>query len=88
MNRYEQRAQQQRRSTLRSSMTVGTAGIALIVVVILIAGLSGHAPSGFYSKSAIGLAILLLIFRQVGRRLKSKTPRAAEPDPRSTLKLD
>jgi hypothetical protein len=37
--------------------------------------------------AAIVLAILLLVFRQLSRRLKTKGPRAAQPDPKSTIKL-
>lgn len=88
MNRYEQRAEQQRRAALRSSMSVWTAGLALIAVALMILILSGSAPAGFASKAAIAIAIVFLILRQVSRRLKGKAPRAAQPDPRSTLKLD
>lgn len=88
MNRYEQRAEQQRRAALRVSMMIWTAGIALVVVVLLILGLSSAAPPRFFSRIAIGVAILLLILRQIGRRLKGKGPRAAQPDPRSRLNLN
>ncbi len=88
MNKYEQRAEQQRKAALRSSMNLGTAGLALVVVVLLIIGLSGSAPHSFYTKAAIVMAVLLLIFRQLTRRLRGKSPRAAQPDPKSTLKLD
>lgn len=87
MNRYERQAEQQRRASLRSSMSVWTAVLALAAVVLVIIGLSGSASSQFLSRAAIGLAILLLVLRQLSRRLKGKSPRAAEPDPRSTLKL-
>ncbi|MBV9407093.1 MAG: hypothetical protein JO211_17225 [Acidobacteriaceae bacterium] len=88
MNRYEQRAEQQRRAALRFSMMIWTAGLALVVVVLLILGLSNSASPHYFSKIAIAAAVLLLILRQVSRRLKGKTPRAAQPDARSTLKLD
>jgi hypothetical protein len=88
MNKYEQRAEQQRKAALRSSMTLGTAGIALIAIVLIIIGRSGSAPPSFYTKGAIAVAILLLVFRQLSRRLRGKSPRAAQPDPKSTLKLD
>ena len=88
MNRFEQRAVQQRRAALRSSMTLWTAALSLVVVILLIMGLRGSAPSSFFSKVTIGVAILLLVLRQVSRRLRAKgTPRAAQPDPKSTLKL-
>jgi hypothetical protein len=69
-------------------MMMGTAGIALVVVVILIVGLSSAAPAGFFTRAAIGVAVLLLILRQVTRRLRHRAPRAAQPDPKSTLHLD
>lgn len=68
-------------------MSVWTAGLALIVVALAIVGLSSHATPQFFSRMAIAAAILLLILRQLSRRLKGKAPRAAQPDPRSTLKL-
>ena len=88
MNKYEERADEQRKASLRFSMMIWTAGAALIVVVVVILGLSTSAPPQFWFRAGIGLAILLLIFRQVARRLRSRTPRAAEPDPLSRLHLD
>jgi hypothetical protein len=69
-------------------MLMGTAGIALVVIALLIVGLSSSAPPRFFSRAAIAVAIVLLIVRQVSRRMKHGTPRAARPDPKSTLKLD
>jgi hypothetical protein len=88
MNKYEQRAQAERKAALRSAMTVWSAGLALIVVVVLIMGMSTSAPSSFYSRAAVGVAILLLIVRQLSRRLRSGAPRASQPDPKSSIKLD
>ena len=88
MNKYEQQAKQQRTASLRSSMSLWTAGLALLVVVFVIIGLNGSAPSGFFKIGAVVAAILLLILRQLSRRLRGKSPRAAQPDPKSTLKLD
>jgi hypothetical protein len=87
MNRYEERAQRERRAALRSSLTMSTAGLALIVVVLLIVGIRNSAPPRFFTEAAIGVAVLLLILRQVARRMKGRTPRAAEPDPKSRLNL-
>ena len=88
MNKYELRAEQQRKAALRFSLMLWTAGIALVVVVLLILGLSSSAPPRFFSKGAIAAAILLLILRQLSRRLRARGPKAAQPDPQSTLKLD
>ena len=68
-------------------MTLGGAGIALIVVVVLIIWLNSSAPSGNLSKIVIGLAVLLLLYRLVSRRFQRGPSRAAQPDPKSTLKL-
>jgi cytochrome b561 len=73
---------------MRSSMTMWTAGIALVIVVLLILGLSSSASPTFFYRAAIGVAVLLLIVRQVMRRLRRGSPRAAEPDPQSRLHLD
>jgi hypothetical protein len=88
MNKYEQRAVQERKAALRSSTMIWTAGAALIVVAIAILGVSSSASPRFFSKSAIAVAILLLVLRQVSRRLRNKKSRAAEPDPQSRLNLD
>ncbi len=88
MNKYEQRAEQERKSALRSSMMIWTAGLALVVIAFGILGMSSAAPPRFFSKSAIVVVVLLLVLRQLSRRLKSKNPRAAQPDPQSRLNLD
>ncbi|MBV9763158.1 MAG: hypothetical protein JO340_21525 [Acidobacteriaceae bacterium] len=88
MNKYERRAEQERKAALRFSLMLWTAGIGLVLVVLLIVGLNSSAPPRFFSRGAIAAAILLLTLRQVSRRLKTRGPRAAQPDPRSTLKLD
>lgn len=88
MNKYEERAEQQRKAALRFSLMIWTAGIALVVVVLLILGLSSSAPRGYFSKGAIAAAVLLLVLRQLNRRLRRRGPKAAQPDPQSTLKLD
>jgi hypothetical protein len=87
MNKYEERAERDRKASMRFSMMMWTAGAALIVVIVMILGLSGSASPQFWSRAGIGLAILLLLFRQVARRMKSGKPRAAMPDPRSKLNL-
>jgi Kef-type K+ transport system membrane component KefB len=88
MNKYEQRAEQQRSSAMRSGVMMGTAGVALLAVVLLIIGLNSSAPQAFFSRAAVGLAVLLLVLRQLGRRFRGKAARAAQPDPLSRLDLD
>ena len=88
MNKYERRAEQQRRPAIKSSQTMGTAAVALLAVVLLIIGMNSAAPKEFLSRAAVGLAVLLLILRQIGRRARGKVPRAAQPDPQSRLNLD
>ena len=87
MNRYEQRAERQRHSTRKASSLMGTAGVALLVVILLIVGLNGSASPTFYSRAAIGAAVVFLIWRQVARHFTGRTPRSAQPDPRSRIKL-
>jgi hypothetical protein len=88
MNKYELRAEEQRKATLRFSLMIWTAGLALVVVVLLILGLSSSASPRFFSRGAIAAAILLLVLRQLSRRLRGHGPKAAQPDPRSRLNLD
>jgi hypothetical protein len=88
MNKYEAQARLQKKAALRSSMSIWTAGLALVIVALIILGLRGSATPEFFYKGAIGVAVLLLLFRQIARRLKSADgPRSARPDPKSTLKL-
>lgn len=87
MNRYEQRTQTQRAATMRFSAMLWTAGAALIVVVFAILGFSTGAPREFWYRGAIVVAILLLILRQVSRRIRVRNPKSAQPDPRSRLNL-
>lgn len=87
MNKYEERAERDRQASMRFSMMMWTAGAALVVVVLLILGLSGSASPQFWSRAGIGLAILMLVMRQVARRMKARKPRSALPDPRSKLNL-
>ena len=88
MNKYEKRSLAERKAMTRSSLTLGGAGLALAVVVVLILWLNSSAPQGYLSKVIIGLAVLLLVVRMLGRFLKGRTPRAAQPDPKSAIKLD
>ena len=88
MNKYVERAEQRRRAGLRFSLSVWTAGLALLAVVLVILALSSSAAPRLGPTAAIVLAVLLLVFRQLSRRLKGKGSRAAQPDPKSTLKLD
>ncbi|HLH04911.1 MAG TPA: hypothetical protein VKX25_19240 [Bryobacteraceae bacterium] len=88
MNKYEQRAAEQRRIALRNSSTLWTAGTALILVILLILGIGHSAPSSFFTRAAVAGAIVLLVLRQIARRLKGRPSRAAEPDPQSRLNLD
>jgi len=69
-------------------MTLWSAGIALIVVVFLILGLSTPVPSNFFSKVAVGGGVLLLFVRILSRVLQKGPPKAAQPDPKSRLNLD
>ncbi len=87
VNKYEQQAKLKRQAALRSSMSLWTAGLFLVVVVILIAGIRQSAPPEFFYKTAIAFAVLMLLIRQIAKRMKTAIPRSARPDPKSTLKL-
>jgi hypothetical protein len=74
-------------SQRRSGLMLWTSAIALFVVVLLIFALSGTG-SRFYSRGVVAAAVLLLLVRLVGRIVKVRSARAAQPDPQSTLRLD
>ena len=88
MHEQERYAQGQRQASLRFSMMLWNAGAGLIVVILAILGLSISAPREFWYKVAIAAAVMLLILRQLARRLRVRNPRSAQPDPLSRLKLD
>lgn len=88
MNKYEQHAEQQRRAAVRSSMMVWRAALTLVALVLFLIGLRYSASPRFFYGSAIAVVFLSLVLRQLSRRWKGKPPRAAQPDPRSTLKLN
>jgi hypothetical protein len=60
----------------------------LIAVILTIVGLSISAPREFWYKIAVAAAVLLLLLRQIARRLRVRNPRSAQPDPASRLNLD
>ena len=88
MNKYEQHAEQQRRAALRSSMMIWRAALVLVLIILFVVGLRNSAPRQFFYWSAIAVVFVSLVLRQLSRRWKGKPPRAAQPDPRSTLKLN
>ena len=88
MNKYELRAERDRKAALRFSVLLWTAAAGLIIVVLALLGFISAAPTRIWKSAAIVMAILLLAFRQVSRQLSKKAPRAAEPDARSRLNLD
>ncbi len=88
VNRYERQAEQTRRASLRNSLLLWTAGGILLIGALALLGYSGGAPRGFWTSSAIVVAVLLLIVRQLGRRLRGSGSRAAKPDKESMLHLD
>ena len=87
MNRFEQNAERQRRSSLRLSMMLLSLGGILLVGALALLGVSGGAPQTFWTRAAIAVAVLLLLLRQVMRRLKTSRSRAAKPDEQSMLHL-
>ena len=88
MNRYEQQAAQQRNRAIRFSVMLWTAGAAAIIVVFALLGLASDAPREFWTRGAIVVAVLLLILRQITRRIKVTNPKSAQPDPLSRIDLD
>lgn len=88
MNRFERQAEQTRRASLQSSLLMWSAGGVLVVGALALLGYSSGAPRNFWSRSAVAVAILLLVVRQLGRRLKSTRKNVVKPDQQSMLHLD
>jgi len=87
MNRFEKQTERQRRSSLGVSLLLLTLGGILLVGALAILGYSSGAPQAFWTRAAIGVAILLLILRQVGRRLGRRRSKDVKPDDQSMLHL-
>ena len=69
------------------SLLLLTLGGILLVGALAILGYSSGAPQAFWTRAAIGVAILLLILRQVGRRLGRRRSKDVKPDDQSMLHL-
>jgi membrane protein implicated in regulation of membrane protease activity len=87
MNRFEKQTERQRRSSLGVSLLLLTLGGILLVGALAILGYSSGAPQAFWTRAAIGVAILLLILRQVGRRLGRRRSKDVKTDDQSMLHL-
>src|SRR5579883_2933960 len=68
MNRYEKRAQQERKTAMQASLLAGTIAVALLALALVILGMNNAAPLSFYKKAAIAVVILLLLLRSVARK--------------------
>lgn len=88
MNRYERQTEQTRRASLRNGMLLWSAGGILLVGVLALLGYSSGAPQHFWTWAGIAVAVLLLVLRHLGRRLKTGKSRAAKPDEQSMLHLE
>ena len=88
MNRFEQQAEQTRRAALRTSLLLWIVGGILLIGALALLGVSGGAPQKFWTGAGIAIAVMLLILRQAGRRLRMGSSRAVKPDERSMLQLD
>ena len=89
MNQYEERSKRERKSTLRFSLLMGVVGLGLAGLALAGLGVITAAPQHFWSKAIVIVAVLLLVIRQIMRRLNAQgKSRAAEPDPQSRLKLN
>ncbi len=88
MNRFERQAEQTRRASLQNSLLMWSAGGILIVGALALLGYSSGAPRNFWTRAGVAVAILLLVVRQLGRRLKSNKTQVVKPDEKSMLHLD
>lgn len=69
-------------------MLLWSIGGILLIAILALLGYSSGASQGFWKGAAIVIAVLLLILRQVGRRLRSNTAKAVKPDEKSMLHLE
>jgi hypothetical protein len=86
--RSEGQRAESRRPAKRSTGSLWTSFVALLVVVLLILFLSQSEQPRALSKGIAAVAALLLLIRLLSRRFsKGREPRAARPDPESRIKL-
>jgi hypothetical protein len=88
MNKYEERSQQQHRSSMRASVVMGAVGLVFAGLGLGALGLIFASPANFWKVAVAILALLMLVMRQAMRELNKRKSKAAEPDPDSVLKLD
>jgi high-affinity Fe2+/Pb2+ permease len=87
MSNFDKRTPAERKPAAPSMTAIWGIGVALLLTVVLIFVLSKSGATSFNSKAVIGLAILLLLVRLVRRYMRSGVSRAAQPDPKSNIKL-
>lgn len=88
MRPRQTQTERERAASVRSSTMFWTAGAGLVVVVFAILGFAASAPREYWYRGAIVVAVLLLLLRQLSRRLRLRNPKSAQPDPLSKLNLD
>lgn len=85
MNKFEQRAEQERKAGLRLGILLSMVGVGLIVAIVGFVGAAGSAPATYWRIAAGVAAVLLLVLRQMTRKLnRGGGPKA---DPQSMLNL-
>ena len=88
MNKYERALERDRKSAMRVSVLIGTIGLGFAMLALAALGVIFAAPQRFWWTTIVFLAVVLLVLRQVMRRLSSNGRKLARPDPESILKLD
>jgi hypothetical protein len=84
-NKFEQRTQRERRAGLRLGLLLSMCGLGMIVAIVAFVGAAGSGSSTYWRVAACVAALLLLILRQLSRRLnRGGGPKA---DPQSMLNL-
>ena len=87
MQAEKQRGDDKRVLQAKSNLTLMSLAVTIVLVVLVVLGLSYAAPSRYFSRTAIGVIVLLVVLRMMTRRKKGQKAKAAEPDPQSRLNL-
>ena len=73
---------------LRPSRLLYTGALLLVAIAVAVVRFTSGSAADMWPKAVIAVAVLLLVFRLLSRRVKRNIEKASQPDPESRLHLD